>query len=189
MKFAKTVLKSLSPLSFSRYHSTPRKEKESHDEYRERTWREHCHYDKKTGELYLPPMMLKNALSLAAAYNGEKIAGQGMKRWTEKFKSGVLVFNGPAIGVNLKEVEGETLYLPSDGKAGGGKRVLKTYPRVDDWQAVAAWHIMDDSITQDVFTRTLTQCGQFIGFGRFRPKNNGYYGRFEVVKVEWQDAR
>ena len=45
--------------------------------------------------------------------------------------------------------------------------------------------VLDETITEDVFLNHLTQAGQFIGIGRFRPRNNGFYGRFAVDKVEW----
>jgi len=45
------------------------------------------------------------------------------------------------------------------------------------------FYILDEIITKEVFERTLTMAGQFIGIGRFRPQNNGFYGRFEVVMV------
>ena len=32
----------------------------------------------------------------------------------------------------------------------------------------------------------LKEAGQFIGLGRFRPRKNGYYGRFEIVSIAWE---
>ena len=32
----------------------------------------------------------------------------------------------------------------------------------------------------------LREAGKFIGIGRFRPRNNGYYGRFDVESVDWK---
>jgi hypothetical protein len=31
----------------------------------------------------------------------------------------------------------------------------------------------------------LEEAGKFIGLGRFRPQNGGFYGRFAVAKVVW----
>jgi hypothetical protein len=36
-----------------------------------------------------------------------------------------------------------------------------------------------------VFLRTLEAAGRFIGIGRFRPRNNGRYGRFAVENLRW----
>ena len=42
-------------------------------------------------------------------------------------------------------------------------------------------------VTEDVFKQHLIEAGQFIGIGRWRPRNNGQYGRFIVEKVEWEE--
>jgi hypothetical protein len=34
-----------------------------------------------------------------------------------------------------------------------------------------------------VFEHHLHEAGKFIGIGRFRPRNNGFYGRFDVLGV------
>lgn len=40
-------------------------------------------------------------------------------------------------------------------------------------------------VTQQIFEQHLRDAGNFIGVGRFRPRNNGYYGRFKVVGLKW----
>lgn len=185
MRVVATKITGLSPLSFSRFHGIPKLPKENDDNYGDRTWRERCHYDRESGELYLPPMMLKNALTNAAKYSGEKIKGKGQKTWAAKFKAGVLVLEGPTIGVKIADVVPESLFLPSDGVAGSGKRVMKIYPRIDKWSALVTWHVIDDEITESIFAKTIEECGNFIGLGRFRPANNGYYGRFAVESIKW----
>ena len=40
---------------------------------------------------------------------------------------------------------------------------------------------------QDVFSYHLKQAGMFIGVGTFRPRNGGYFGRFEVSKFDWSE--
>ena len=47
------------------------------------------------------------------------------------------------------------------------------------------FYILDETVTEDVFKNILEQAGAFIGIGRFRPRNNGFYGRFKVEKVVW----
>ena len=51
------------------------------------------------------------------------------------------------------------------------------------------FYILDDTITEDVFKEHLEEAGKFIGIGRFRPRNNGFYGRFAVDKIEWSEAQ
>ena len=187
MKIAVCRLESVSPYSQSRYHETEKLNKEQPDDYRARTWREHLHYDEK-GEVYIPPMSLKNCLSAAAQYLGEKIKGKRGGTYTKHFDAGVLVLEPGMLGIHKDQVESETLFLPSDGVAGSGKRVLKTYPLIREWKTTVTFYIPDDLITKDVFLHHLEQAGTFIGLGRFRPIRKGFYGRFRVTDFKWMDG-
>ena len=92
------------------------------------------------------------------------------------------------LGIHKDQVEPENLFLPSDGVRGSGKRVIKTYPLIREWETLATFYIQDDLITQDVFRYHLEQAGTFIGIGRFRPRNNGFYGRFRLMGMDWASA-
>jgi hypothetical protein len=97
----------------------------------------------------------------------------------------VMVLDGLKLPVKKDEVPGEWLFVPSDGKRGSGKRVDRCFPVVHEWKGDVQFHILDDVITPDVFEQHLKDAGNFIGIGRFRPRNNGYYGRFKVNKIKW----
>jgi len=45
--------------------------------------------------------------------------------------------------------------------------------------------IVNDTITEDVFTQHIQEAGKFVGIGQFRPENGGYFGRFTVESVKW----
>jgi hypothetical protein len=75
----------------------------------------------------------------------------------------------------------------ADGKRGSGKRVWRMFPEVPEWSGELVVHVLDSTITLDVFERHLRCAGQLIGIGRFRPRNGGHYGRFTVEKVTWKD--
>jgi len=187
MKIATVELESISPYSQSRNHDTPKKEKESHEDYRERTWRNCCHFNAQ-GNVVIPAMSFKNCLSEAAKYLGMQIPGKGKATFTKNIEAGVLVTEDADTGIKVADVEGEKLYLPSDGRRGSGKRVWKTYPRLMTWKTTLQFHILDDTVTQEVFRYHLEQAGKFIGIGRWRPRNNGTYGRFQIVAMTWEDA-
>jgi hypothetical protein len=178
-------LKSLSPLSFSRHYTTPAKaDKEKPDAYEERTWRERLHYDDK-GVIFIPPMAFKLSIAEAAAFLSLKIPGKRNATYTKHFEAGILVLSGVSLGLKKDDIPGERLFVPSDGKRGGGSRVMKIFPLVQSWSGTVTYHILDATITHDVFEQVLGECGNFIGIGRFRPRNNGYYGRFAVTGIEW----
>ena len=171
----------------SRHYTTPEKTaKETAADYERRTWRERLHYDPATDEVFIPPMMFKLALAESAKYLGVKIPGKRNATYTKHFESGVLVLAGMPLGIKKDTVPGETLFVPSDGKRGGGSRVEKVFPLIASWSGTVTFTILDATITREVFEQHLRETGNFIGLGRFRPRNNGFYGRFEVKKLDWK---
>ena len=89
------------------------------------------------------------------------------------------------LNVKKDDVPGEWYFVPSDGRRGGGSRVKKCFPVIREWSGDVTFHILDDTITQDVFEHHLSEAGKFIGIGRFRPRNNGFYGRFKVDNIKY----
>ena len=173
------TLTGTSPISFSRAYEVDKLERESDDKYRDRTWRNHTHRD-QNGEAYIPPTALKNALSAVAKYMGEKIKGKGQMTYTKKFQAGIAVSDPIMLGIKADDIPPEKLFLPSDGVAGSGKRVWKIYPTLPSWEAKATIYILDEIISPEKLNDYLVRAGQFIGFGRYRPERNGFYGRFTV---------
>lgn len=172
--------------SQNRVLTSPKNAKETSDAHDKRCWKERCHVDDK-GILFIPPMAFKHALSSAAKYNPTQIAGRGKSTYTKHFQSGVLVIEPVKLQVHIDDVFGEDVFVPSDGKAGSGSRVWKRFPRLSpgEWDGVVEFIVIDEQITESVFVKTIQEAGSFIGVGRFRPQNSGYYGRFNVKKVEW----
>jgi hypothetical protein len=184
-------LESISPYSQSKHYDVPKlgrssgTETESGKDYEERTWRERCHVDAHN-HLMIPPMAFKNCIAEIAKYLSVQIPGKGKSTYTKHFEAGIMVLDGLILPVTKDHVPGEWLFVPSDGKRGGGKRVSRCFPVVPQWKGVVTYHILDDVITPDIFEQHLKEAGNFIGIGRFRPRNNGYYGRFKVNKIEWK---
>jgi hypothetical protein len=186
MKSAKVQLKSMTPYSQGKHYVVEKLKKELPRDYEERTWRERLHVDEK-GEVFIPLTALKNCISEVAKYLAIQIPGKGKNTYTKHFEAGLLVSNHVGLGINKKDVRGEWVFVPSDGKRGGSKRVDKCFPVIDKWEGIAEFVILDDTITRDVFEQHVKEAGRFIGLGRFRPRNNGYYGRFSAEIIEWNE--
>lgn len=187
MKTATAHLKSVSPYSQSRHVNTgefPKLDKESNADYERRMWRERVHAD-GNGMLYIPPMAFKNCLSEAAKYLSIQIPGKGKSTYTKHVEAGVLVVDPLPLPIRKDDVEGEWLFLPSDGVRGSGKRVDKCYPLIRQWEGNVKFLIFDDTVTEKVFEHILSEAGKFVGIGRFRPRNAGFYGRFAVEDIGW----
>ncbi|MBE0568909.1 MAG: hypothetical protein IH577_04460 [Deltaproteobacteria bacterium] len=176
-------LKSVSPYSQSRHYVVDPLPKENKDKYEERTWRERVHAT-DDGYIYIPPMAFKNCLSEIAKFLGEQIPGKGKATYTKHFEAGVLVMDPIILPIKKTDVSGEWLFVPADGKRGGGNRVNRCFPIIHEWAGELKAYILDETITLEVFEKHLREAGNFIGIGRFRPRNNGYYGRFAVESVK-----
>ena len=179
-------LKSVSPYGQSRNYEmdVPKKEKESSKDREERTWRNRLHVTKE-GKVFIPPMAFKNCLSEAAKFLGVQIPGKGKATYTKHIEAGVLTPDPLVLDVKAADVPGVWLFVPASGRRGDGKRVWKCFPVLQEWCGDVTFLVFDETITEEVFRYHLEQAGKFIGIGFFRPRNNGYYGRFSVEKIQW----
>ena len=188
MKLAKVNIISNSPYSQGKNYSedmVPTLKGENKQDYEKRTWRERCHYT-KDGTIFIPPMQFANALKVASKYLSIQIPGKGKSTYTKNFESGVLVREPLMLTVNKADVEGEWVFIPSDGIRGSGSRVWKCFPVIREWKGTVTYYIMDDVITEDVFRTVFQSSGNLIGIGRFRPRNWGWYGCFKQSgDIEW----
>lgn len=190
MKTLTVKLRSVSPYSQSRYYIRDLEQGESNEDNYRRTWREHLHAD-ADGNVFIPPNSLKNCLSESAKFMSISVPGKGKATYTKNFEAGVLVTQPAMLGIKKDAVNMEALFLPSDGRRGGPKRIMKYYPVIPEWETEAEFIILDETVlqssakdkTRTVFQEVIEGAGKFIGLGRFRPRNNGYYGRFDVVSI------
>ncbi len=183
MKKFIATLESISPYSQSRHHDTPKLEKESFDNYEKRTWRDKTN-STPDGYIFIPSMAFKNCLSEVAKYLSIKKPGDGKQTYTKHFEAGILVVDGLILPDKKDNIQGEWYHVPSNGKRGGGSRVMKCFPVIPYWKGNVEFIILDETITFKVFEDHLKEAGNFIGIGRFRPRNNGFYGRFKVLSIK-----
>lgn len=189
MKTATVHLESTSPYSQSRHYGDdiPKLAKELPAAYEERTWRNRLHAD-KSGYVTIPGPAFANCLKTAAKRLKLQVPGKGRVEYTKYFEAGVMCTDGITLPIKAADVPCDKLFVPSDGRPGGGKRVTKFFPRIDEWSGKVTFYIFDDIITEDVFRQVLISAGLVVGLGRFRPENRGFYGRFSVKSIEWAEA-
>lgn len=184
MKIATAHLKSASPYSASRAHETPKLDRETPDAYEQRTWREKAHV-MPDGHIYIPQMAFKQALDTAAKMLGIQIKGRGKSTYSKFFRAGVLVMDPAVLKITKDQLQSERIHCNADGVRGSGKRVWRIFPTIPEWKADVQFHILANEITNDIFEEHLIQSGSFVGVGRFRPENGGFYGRFSVESITW----
>lgn len=176
------TLTGTSPLSWSKRLVSEKETGESHEALDERAWRERMHVT-ETGEVFIPPMALKHCLRDVAKYLGETVPGKGKATYTKHFQAGILVVEPMLLGIQIEDVDHEIIHVPSDGRTGGGTRVPKRFPFIPvGWTLQAELFVLDPVLIDcpGKIEEYLGHAGKFIGIGRFRPINGGFYGRFEV---------
>jgi len=185
MKTCIITLKSLSPYAQSRYHNTPKLEGEQPDAWEDRTWQNKAHTD-PNGNVFISPMAIAIAIKEACKFLNKKIPGRRNETWTKHFESGILVALPMDLGINIKDVEKRSIRCSSDGTIGGKSKVTRHFPTVNSWKGSTEVVVLDDMITQEIFSEVLFTAGNLIGLGAFRVRNRGYFGRFEVISIKWK---
>ena len=158
MKTCVATLESVSPYSQSRMHDESRLNKEGHGDYEKRTWKKKAHVNTE-GLVFVPPMAFKQAVDASAKFLGIPIPGKGKSLYTKHFLSGVLVMDGLTTQTHINDVDEEWISANSDGVRGSGKRVPRCFPTIPQWRGEVSFHVLDDTITKDVFETVLKEAG------------------------------
>ncbi|KKM99274.1 hypothetical protein LCGC14_1149490 [marine sediment metagenome] len=193
MLLCKFTVVGISDLMFGMYVSERKKDDETHDQHERRTWRKKVAVA-TDGQCFLQPFALKNGLESASQWLSLKIPGESRKTFTKRFIAGILVvdklllYKADGSRITLDDVEGRELFVPSDGKRGGSKRVIKIFPTITEWRADAVVHVFDNKITGDVMERHLDAFGKFIGFGSMRVQNGGINGRCAIEEFAAEEV-
>jgi len=186
MRTATCHLFSAQPYSQSRsyQHEVEKPAKGKHDEHDKLHWRKHCHVNAQ-GNIIIPQMAFKMALDEAARMMGDRIPGKGQSTYTKYFKAGILVLEPIVLPIKAEDVDHDMIYCNANGVRGSGTRVWRTFPRIDQWAGALTVHVLAPEIPNELFESYLKQAGSFVGIGRFRPQNGGFYGRFGVERTDW----
>lgn len=166
----------------------PKLEKEKHDDYDKRLWREKSTFVNGTDEVGIPAMALKMTLDEACKRLGLQVPGRGKTTYAKFFVAGQICEADVPIGTRKDELESIDIWANADGVRGSGKRVKRRFPYIRKWKGQARFALLDDIIPQDVFEKCLIEAGRLIGIGRFRPEKGGLLGRFQVAKFEWSEV-
>lgn len=175
-----------SPYSASRKHDTEKLNKETAGDYEIRTWREKANHD-EDGIVFIPAMAFKQAVDSAAKMFSTQIPGKGKSTYTKHFLSGCLCIANVSIGVHKDDMPSITINANADGVRGSGKRVSRTFPQVSSWEGETQFMVLDDTVTKEIFEKTLKDAGTAIGVGRFRRHNGGMNGAFLIEEITYQD--
>lgn len=183
MKSYKVKIASVSPYSSSRFHGEPKLDRETADDYEQRTWRKKLTVD-ESGNGIIRGKAFHYCLCSAAKYLGLQVPGKGKRTYAKIFQSGTAIYDPLPLGVTQADVEGVMVHVNADGIRGSGKRVFRTFPTVRKWGGTLTVHVLDDAISEAVLAQHLEVAGKFIGVGQYRAENLGENGRFSVESVK-----
>lgn len=187
MKTYEATIESVSPLIFSRMLSPhagegAKKERETHEDYDLRIWPVKAWADNK-GALFIPRVFFKRSMEEAAQFLGLQIPGKGKSTYTKHFLAGVQVASDLSLPMTRDDLDCVPINCHADGKRGSGKRVVRHFPQVREWNGVLTILVVDELITKDVLQRHLDTAGTMIGIGSFRPRSGNSSGMFHLKEL------
>jgi hypothetical protein len=180
VRICRFKLKSASPYSASRQLlDMERGAREAHDVYDERTWQHKMHVN-EAGNIIIPGVAFTSAILDAQQVDGAKIPGKRSATYAKLFEKTIRVFESLDTGQPLSAAICEKLSMNADGKRGSGSRVLRSFPKLEQWSGEIEVTVLDPSIPEEIVERAVQMAGSFIGVGRWRVQNRGNNGRFSV---------
>ena len=62
-------------------------------------------------------------------------------------------------------------------------RVMVVRPKWSKWSAQFDMVLDNGTLTKEMLTELVNVTGNYVGIGSYRPTNNGYFGRFQLVEI------
>jgi hypothetical protein len=105
---------------------------------------------------------------------------QNLKRKLKYFETDILVPESMSLMIHKNSVD-----IKKD-QISFNNGNIRYFPKIEEWSGTVKFLILNEIITRDVFKKCLKDTGDIVGVGRFRPKMNGYYGRFDAEILSWK---
>lgn len=179
----------ISDLMFGTHITEEKTTSETHAQFEKRTWKQKVLLA-PGGQAFINPFALTNGLEVAGKFLGKKIPSARGATYTDRFRKGtqtvdkLSLFKPDNSPVTIDDIEPVELFVPSDGKRGGGKRVPRIFPTIHAWMVLSAeLYVYDGKIDLETLKEHLVALGKFVGFGSMRVENGGVNGRFGVANL------
>lgn len=137
----------------------------------------HC-FRNEAGENYIPADQLRGSFINAGAFSKAKVGNA--KKSMKNIVAAMFI------------VEPEQVLLPHydtiDKRSAVNKavkaRVISIRPKWTTWEAEFTLRVDNETITEETVKEIISNAGNYVGIGSFRPTNNGYFGRFKIESIE-----
>jgi hypothetical protein len=176
---------------FGRPIHDQKRDDETHEQFDERSWKKRCNVDAE-GRLVIGADAVHRSLLSAGRWLSMKLVGK--KTYTKRFEAGLValkptfpISNGKST-LTPDDCEKTPLYVPSDGKKGGSKRVWRIFPVIKPgWQCSPAFIITDESLlVSGIFEKHIQCAGLHDGMGAMRIGTGGRNGMYTVANIEFE---
>lgn len=187
MKTFEFTIASQGPMLWGRQiNDEDRPETTSKGDFEQERWRERMLSD-EDGVPMLPRLAINNCLTEAAKALRKTIPGRGKSEYGAVFARALVPPDSDVrLDVDIQDVKPVTMFVPSDGKKGGGKRVNRIFAQINNWKATFKVVALDNAITTEIMELVANYASMCVGFGAMRPgnKNCGQCGRFKVLSIK-----
>ena len=143
-------------------------------------------YRNVNGQFYLPGAAIARLLSEAGGNHKLKGSRKSAKYVVPAsvlvMEDAITLNNGDGNPAKDYEVDSRPVTIPATKG-----RIMRHRPRFDCWSATFTLRINDTILPVDFVQQLLTEGGQQLGVGDFRPEKRGPFGTFLVVK--WEEAK
>lgn len=131
------------------------------------------------GQFYLPSEHIRVALINAGGYMKSKVGNA--RKSMKNVVAAMFIVNPEKIHLPAFDDVDKRSAVNKNVKA----RIIVIRPKWNaGWKVKFNLFIDDDTMTKETISELLNYAGRYVGLGSYRPANNGYFGRFEVDKIE-----
>lgn len=135
-------------------------------------------YRNAKGEYYLPSEHIRQCLIGGGSFLKSKV-GASRKSMTGIVAAMFMVTPDEIILPPFDEIDKRSAQN-KNVKA----RIIVIRPKWNHWKVTFVLEVWDDSITVETIKEIITNSGNYVGIGSYRPTNKGLFGRFSLVGFE-----
>jgi len=141
-------------------------------------------YIAKDGTYYFNAFAIPGSMGNAGASHKQRGSRKSLRfvvpSAVRMLTDSVTILNGAGPAKDF-EVDARPVTIPATKG-----RVMRYRPRWDQWGAKFQLLLNEDLLSPEMAHQLLTEAGQSIGIGDFRPEKRGPFGTFRVIKWEEQ---
>lgn len=141
---------------------------------------ERAAYRLPDGQLYIPGAAISRLLREAGGGHKQRGSRKSLKyvvpSATLVLDDAIPLFSAEGEAATTFEVDSRPVVIPATKG-----RIMRHRPRLNSWSATFTLRINDDLINPDTVQQLLTEGGQQLGVGDFRPEKGGPFGCFNVT--------